>query len=170
MFGNRVEILNRVQSDSEEKQQMRDEIDELRKQLHDKEHELENLHLTYDVEMERMREQVSRLEQTCKLQVAELTELRDENSRLKASHLAKTEEVELLQKQVEVLNGQLKQLEKNAVESLKNFRDLQAEVITRSQEREAALQRLAISYMKPIHTLIHHANTHALMHVLACCH
>ena len=146
MFGNRVDILNRIQSDTEEKQQLRDEIDELHKRLHDKEHELENLHSTYDVEMERMREQVSQLEQTCKLQEAELSELRDENSRLQASQSAKAEEVELLQKQVEVLNGELKQLEKNAAESLKKLRDLQAEVTSRSQERDVALQRLAMKH------------------------
>ena len=155
MFGNRVEILNRVQSDAEEKQQLRDEIEELRRQLHEKEHKVENLHFTYDVEMEKMREQVSRLEQTCKLQEAELSELRDENSRLQANQSAKTEEVELLQKQVEILNSEMKQLERNAAESMKKLRDLQAEVMTRSQEREAALQRLATYRFTHAHTHTH---------------
>ena len=143
MFRNRVEILNRVQSDAEEKQQLREELEELRGQLHEKEHKFEDLHFAYNTEMDRMREQVSRLEQTCKLQEAELSELRDENKRLQAGHWAKTEEVELLTKQVGLLNSEMKQLEKKASESLANLRELQGDVTTRSQEREAALQRSA---------------------------
>lgn len=150
-FRNRVELLNRIKSDSEEKQQLRDEIEELRRMLHEKEHKVENLCFTYSIEMERMREQTTRLEQTCKLQEAQLTELRADNDRLRQSHSAKTEEIELLRKQVETLATELKVtsegLEKKAGESLKQLRDLQAEVITRSNEREAALQRSAISLL-----------------------
>ena len=144
-FGNRVEMLNRIKSDVEEKQKLHSEIEELRRLLHEKEHKVENLCFTYSVEMERMREQVIRLEKTCELQEEELSELRAENSHLQLSQSLKTEEAELLRKQVEKLSIELKaaneQLEKKATESLKHLRDLQVDVITRSREREAALQR-----------------------------
>ena len=157
LFNNRVDILNRVKSDTEEKQQLRDEIEELRRLLHEREHKVENLCFTYSVEMERMREQVTRLEQTCKLQEEELSELRADNDHLRLSHLAKTEEVELLRRHVETLSSELKvaseQLEKQAVDSLKQLRALQAEVTTRSQEREAALQRSVIIFVVHIQGL-----------------
>ena len=144
-FSNRVDILNRVKSDTEEKQQLREEMEELKKLLHEREHKVENLCFTYSVEMERMREQVNRLEQTCKLQEAELTELRADNERLRLNQSAKVEEAELLRRQVEALTSELKvaseQLEKKTTESLKLLRDLQTEVSTKSREREAALQR-----------------------------
>ena len=148
-FTNHVDILNRIKSDSEEKQQFREEIEELRKLLHEKEHKVENLCFTYSVEMERMREQVTRLEQNCKLQEAELSELRAENNRLRLSHSAKVDEVEILRKQVEMLSSELKvaneELEKRGVDALEHLRALQAEVTTRSQEREAALQRSVLA-------------------------
>lgn len=144
-FSNRVDILNRVKSDMEEKQQLREEVEELRRMLHEREHKVENLCFTYSVEMERMREQVNRLEQTCKLQETELSTLRDDNERLRLSHSAKSEEVELLRKREEMLSSELKvaneQLEKRTMESLKLLRDLESEVSRKSKEREAALQR-----------------------------
>ena len=72
VFGNHVEMLERIRHDETEMDQLRLEVDQLRKLLHEKEHEVENLRFTTAGEIETLREQIVCLENSRVLQEAQV--------------------------------------------------------------------------------------------------
>ena len=144
-FENKIEILNQIKTDMEEKMNNREEIEKLQRLLHEKEHKIEKLCAAYSVEMERTREALTRLEQTCSLQEAQLNELQTENNRLRVTLSSKQEEMETMKKRVDSLSSELQatcnKLEEKARDSVQKLKHLQSEMVAKSQDREAALQR-----------------------------
>ena len=144
-YENGIEMLNQIKADKLEKEQLKAKIEELSRMLHEKEHETENLNLAYNIEIENLKEQVMRLEQSCTLQEVQLSQLQAENNRLQLLLTSKKDEVELLEKNKERLASELAlantKLEEMATQSLEKLKQLQAEVIEKSQEREEALKR-----------------------------
>lgn len=145
-YENKVEMLNQLKADKEEKDQLKAAIEELHCTLHEKEHTLENLSISYTIEMEKLRERVVKLEQTHALQEMQLSQLQAENSRLQLLLASKRNELELLKKRERTLMSELtmanNKLEEKAVQSLEKLNKLQLEVSKRSLEREEALKRL----------------------------
>ena len=72
VFGNHVEMLERIRHDEVANERLRLEVDQLRKLLHEKEHEVENLRFTTAGEIETMREQIVCLESSRVLQEAQV--------------------------------------------------------------------------------------------------
>ena len=144
-YENRIEMLNQIRSDKAEKEQLRAEVEELHRTLHEKEHTLTNLSLSKAIEIEKLQEQVMRLDQTKALQEMQLSQLQTENSRLQLLLASKREEIELLRKREKTLASELvlanTKLEEKAAQSLEKLKKLQSEVIRRSHEREEALRR-----------------------------
>lgn len=144
-YENRVDMLNQLKVEREEKEEARAEVEKLRCMLHEKEHSLENLTMTYTVELEKLRERVTKLEQTNSLKDMQLSQLQAENSRLQLLLASKRNEVELLKKRERTLSSELttanSKLEEKAAQSLEKLKQLQVEVTKRSQERESALER-----------------------------
>ncbi len=144
---NRVDMLNRLISDDEEKSEMKTDLQKLRQTVHEKEHAIESMSTTCYIEIESLREQVKRLDQKCILQEAQIAELQSENSRQHQVIVNRQEELELLRKRVSSLSGELQltnsKLEEKAKHSLQKFKHLQNEMIAKSEERESALQRSA---------------------------
>ena len=145
-YENRVELLNQLRAEGEEKEELKGEVDKLRCTLHEKEHTLETLTMSYTIELEKLREQVAKLEQTNSLKDMQLSQLQAENSRLQLLVASKRNEIELLKKREKTLSTELamanSKLEEKAVQSLEKLKQLQVEVTKRSQERESVLERL----------------------------
>lgn len=145
-YENRVEMLNQLKTEREEKEELKAEVEGLRCTLHEKEHTVETLNMTYTVELEKLREQLVTLEQTNALKDMQLGQLQTENSRLQLLLASKRNEVELLKKREKTLTSELgmanSKLEDKAAQSLEKLKQLQIEVTKRSQERESALERL----------------------------
>lgn len=143
---NRVEMLNQLRADKEEKEQLLAEVEKLRCALHEKEHAVENMNMTHTIELEKLKERVVKLEQTNALQDMQLSQLQAENSRLQLLVASKRNEMELLKKRERTLTSELamanSKLEEKAVQSLEKLKQLQVEVTRRSHEREEALKRL----------------------------
>jgi len=122
------------------------EVEKLRCALHEKEHALESLTMTYAIELEKLKERNFKLEQTNALQEMQLGQLQAENSRLQHLLASKRNEVELLKKREKTLSSELtmanNKLEEKAAQSLEKLKQLQIEVTRRSNEREEALNRL----------------------------
>ena len=72
VFGNHVEMLEKIRHDEIENEELRVEVDQLRKLLHEKEHEVENLRFTTAGEIEMLREQIVCLENSRVLQEAQV--------------------------------------------------------------------------------------------------
>ena len=145
-YENRVEMLNQLRAEGEEKEELRSEVETLRCALHEKEHTTETLSMAHAVEVENLREQVVKLEQTNSLKDMQLSQLQAENSRLQLLLASKRNELELQKKRERTLTTELamanSKLEEKAVQSLEKLKQLQLEVTKRSQEREEALKRL----------------------------
>ena len=124
---------------------MRSQVEQFRKLFHEKEHEFENLCFTYSTEVEHLREQIARLEQSHAVREAQITELHSENNRLHFALEQKEEEVQLLKRRVDHLDQELQtthaSFQERAWESAQRLRQLQSNVDTQSQEREAVLER-----------------------------
>ena len=76
VFDNHVEMLERIRHDEQENNRLRLEVDQLRKLLHEKEHEVENLRFTTAGEIETLREQIVCLESSRVLQEAQVLFIR----------------------------------------------------------------------------------------------
>ena len=144
-YENRVDVLNQIKADHEEREELKAELEKLRCTLHEKDHTIENLNMTCAVEMEKLKEQVTKLEQTNALQDMQLSQLQAENSRLQLLLASKRNELELSKKRERTLNSELamanSKLEEKAAQSLEKLKQLQVEVTRKSQEREEALKR-----------------------------
>lgn len=144
-FENRIEMLNRIKADSEKMEQLRAEVGQLRTTHHEKEHAFESLSFRYNTEVEHLKEQITRLEQSCAIQEVQLTELHSENNRLHFALRQKEEEVQLLKRKVDHLDQELQtahvSIQEWAWESAQRLKQLQSNVEARSHEREAALER-----------------------------
>ena len=144
-YENRIEMLNQLKTDSGEMEQLRGEVEELRHTLHEQEHRTESMSMTYSLEVEKMRERISKLEQTNALQEMQLGQLQAENSRLQLLLASKRNELELYKKREKTLSTELamanSKLEEKAAQSLEKLTKLQQEVTRKSQEREEALKR-----------------------------
>lgn len=146
-YRDRVQMLRKIQSDLEEKEQLQGELDQLRKMLHEKEHEIENLRFTYGSKLESTREQITRVEQQCAIQEAQIAELQAENGHLRSTLAPTQEELESVRKKADQLTHELQSanglLQERSRESLQKLQQLQSEVTSRSQAREEALHSLA---------------------------
>lgn len=72
LFESHVEMLEHIRHDEKEQDRLRLEVDQLRKLLHEKEHEVENLRFTTAGEIESLREQIVCLENSRVLQEAQV--------------------------------------------------------------------------------------------------
>ena len=144
-YENRVELLNQIKTEQEEKDQLRSEVEELRCLLHEKEHTIENLNSTYAIEGEKLREQIAKLEQVNALQDMQLSQLQAENSRLQLLLASKRNELEMFKKRERTLTSELAMAnikkEEKAAQSLEKLKQLQVEITRKSEEREEALKR-----------------------------
>ena len=148
-YENRVEMLNQIRTDQMEKEQLKAELEQLYRTLHEKEHIMEQLNTSCGLEVEKVKEQVTRLEQVRALHEMQLSQLQSENSRLQHLLASKREELELVRKREVMLATELTlantKLEEKAAQALEKMKKVQAEVTRRSQEREDALKR-CVSY------------------------
>lgn len=148
-YENRIEMLNQIRADRAEKEQLRAEVEQLCRTLHEKEHAIEQLSTSCGLEMERMKEQIMRLEQVRALHEMQLSQLQSENSRLQHLVASKRDELELARKRETTLASELilanTKLEEKAAQSLQKMKKVQAEVMKRSLEREEALKRFVSS-------------------------
>lgn len=144
-YENRIEILNQIKADGTEKMQLKAEIEQLRRTLHEKEHANEQLTTSCRLEVEWMKEQVMRLEQVRALHEMQLSQLQTENSRLQHLLASKRDEVNVLRTRETTLASELAlvntKLEEKAAQSLQKMKKVQAEVMKSSLEREEALKR-----------------------------
>lgn len=144
-YENRVELLNQLKAEQEEKELLRSEVEELRCTLHEKEHTIESLTSTYAIEGEKLRERIAKLEQVNALQNMQLGQLQAENSRLQLLLASKRNELELFKKRERTLTSELamanSKMEEKAAQSLEKLKQLQVEVTKKSEEREEALKR-----------------------------
>lgn len=144
-FENRLEMLKKIKSDSDEKTQLRDEVNHLRVCVHETKHKLESLRLQGRAEMEALRERISRLEQLDAIKAARIVELQGENARLERSLEERTREVESERERCDRLRKELQSmgrlLREQSEEMSKRLQQLQSEVVSRSQKRENALYR-----------------------------
>lgn len=144
-FASRVEMLNRIKADDEEKSEISTELKKVKETLHEKEHVIDSLTTAYSVEIESLKEQLAMSEQRCILQESQITELQLENGRQRQLIVSKQEELEMLRKQVSSLSNELQsansKLEERTKHSLQKIKLLQSEMIAKSDERQSALQR-----------------------------
>lgn len=158
-FGNRVEMLNCIKAETEEKAQLRQELEELHRLFHEREHTSESVQFALQSEVEALREQVTRLEQVRELADAEAVQLRVENESLRSSltrcqselgekrdELEKREsEIKSLQVQVSQLSLELEtatnSISDNIKESAEALRKLKMETAAKSEEREVILSK-----------------------------
>ena len=73
LFESHIEMLEHIKFDEREKGRLRKEVDQLRKLLHEKEHEVENLRFTTAGDIELLREQIICLENSRVLQEAQVS-------------------------------------------------------------------------------------------------
>lgn len=155
-FENRIEMLNKVKVDAEEKDQLKSQVEQFRKLFHEKEHEFESLCFTYSTEVEHLREQIARLEQSYAVRETQIAELHSENDRLHFALEQKEEEVQLLKRRVDHLDQELQtahaSFQERAWESAQRLRQLQSNVDAQSLEREAVLERYIL--VRYIHVLV----------------
>ena len=156
-FGNHVDMLNRIKSEAEEKEQLGQELEAMRNLLHEQGHKSESARFSSFCETEALREQVTGLEQVRGLLEAEVAQLRGENAGLQSS-LARSQgecedkqrlleerlgEMESMRAEVKELKLQLENTTSavcdDARESAEVLRELRIEAATRSEEREAVL-------------------------------
>lgn len=158
-FSNHIEMLNHIRSEVEEKAQLKQELTELRRLFHEREHASENAQFALQSEVEAMREQVMRLEQAVELTATEAVRLRAENESLRSAltrcqselgekreELEKqTSEIKSLQVQVGRLSLELETATNSLSDSIKEsaeaLRKLQVEAAAKSEEREAVLSK-----------------------------
>ena len=144
-YRDRVQMLRKIKTDLEDKEQLQSEVDQLRKMLHEKEHEIENLRFTYSSKFEKTREQITRIEQQCAIQEAKIAELQADNCHLRSNLTPTQEELEVMRKKVDQLTHELQSvnglLKERTRESLQRLQQLQSEATARSQEREEALHK-----------------------------
>ncbi|CAI7993832.1 Probable tyrosine-protein kinase DDB_G0283397 [Geodia barretti] len=145
VFGNHVEMLERMHHDEAEIDQLRLEVDQLRKLLHEKEHEVENLRFTTAGEIETLREQIVCLENSRVLQEAQVLELQSESKRMQLSVREMERELAEARSRIEQLSEELEAATSSAQEqgqeSLTRLRRLQNELTSSSKEREAVLKK-----------------------------
>ena len=146
-YENKIEMLNQIRMDGAEKEQLKAEVEQLHRTLHEKEHDVEQLTTACKLEVERMKEQMIRLEQVRALHELQLSQLQSENSRLQHLLASKMEEIELLKKRETRLASELTlantKLEEKAAQTLLKMQKVQDEVVKSSLEREEALKRYA---------------------------
>jgi serine/threonine protein kinase len=144
-YDNRVDLLNQIKAEQEEKEQLKSEVEDLRCLLHEKEHTIESLSSTYAIEGEKLRERVAKLEQVNALQDMQLGQLQAENSRLQLLLASKRNELDLFKKREKTLTSELAmancKMEEKASQSLEKLKQLQGEITKKSEEREEALKR-----------------------------
>ena len=143
-FDSRVEMLQRIKTDAEEKEGLRSEINQLKILLHEKKHEYETSCLQSKIGAESMSERITRLEQLCAVQEAQILELQTENNQYRLTLELKQDELDSLRLRADRLNRELgsanKLLREKAEETAKKLRQIQSDIVASSQEREAALQ------------------------------
>lgn len=144
-FVNRVDMLNKLAFDEEEKSEIASALQKVQQALQAKELVIEGMTANYRVEIETLKERVTRLEQKNFLLEKQITELLSENSRQYQMITSRQEELEVLRDRVSILssellttNGKLEEKTKNYLQKLKH---VQIEMLAKSEERESALQR-----------------------------
>ena len=144
-YESRIEMMNQIRADQMEKEQLKSELEQLYRTLHEKEHIIEQLNTSCTLEVEKTKEKLTRLEQVKALQEMQLAQLQSENSRLQHLLASKRDELELIRKRETLLASELTlantKLEEKAAQALEKMKKVQAEVTKRSQEREDALKR-----------------------------
>lgn len=149
-FANKVEMLNKIKADEDEKAELSSELDRSQRAIHEKQHKIESMCSVYSVEIESLKEQITKLEQKCTLQESQISELQSENVRQHQSLVNKQEELESLRKRVATMSSELQvansKLEEKAKHSVQRLKHLQNEMLAKSEERESVLKRL-VSYL-----------------------
>lgn len=150
-FANHVDMLSRIKCDEEEKTEMSTELQKLRQALSERDQLIKSMSTANTVELESLKEQVARLEQKCLLQENQIAQLQSESIRQHHVIASKQKDLEMLQKRVSDLSSELSvtnsKLEEKAKQSVQKLKQLQNEMVAKSEEREAILRRYKCQYV-----------------------